>query len=71
MLNYTENIAQMLDTSTTNVKIVDDYGNIWDCDLIFGTVPYEHCRVGNGKGLWRLAGCVKVSKSDWELKRLQ
>ena len=50
MLNYTGNIAQMLDTSTTNVKIVDDCGNIWVYDLNFGTVPYEHCRMG---GQWK------------------
>jgi len=50
MLIYTGDISQMLDTSTTNVKIVDDCGNIWDCDLIFGTIPYEHCRIG---GQWK------------------
>jgi len=49
-LNYTGNIAQMVDTSTTNVKIVDDCSNIWDCDLIFGTLPYEQCRIG---GQWK------------------
>lgn len=50
ILIYTENIAQMLDTSATNVKFVDDCGNVWDCDLIFGTLPYEHCRMG---GQWK------------------
>jgi len=40
------NVVQMLDTSATNVKIVDDCSNVWDCDLIFGTLPYEHCRIG-------------------------
>lgn len=50
ILIYTGNVAQMLDTSATNVKIVDDCGNVWDCDLIFGTLPYEHCRIG---GQWK------------------
>lgn len=50
ILIYTGNVAQMLDTSATNVKIVDDCGNVWDCDLIFRTLPYEHCRIG---GQWK------------------
>jgi hypothetical protein len=50
ILIYTETIAQMLDTSLTNVRIVDDCGNVWDFDLIFGTLPYEHCRIG---GHWK------------------
>jgi len=40
----------MLDTSSTSVKIVDDCGNLWDCDLIFGTAPFEHCKIG---GQWK------------------
>jgi len=50
MLIYTGNNAQMLDISTINVKIVDDCSNIWDYDLIFGTIPHEHCRIG---GQWK------------------
>jgi hypothetical protein len=50
ILIYTETIAQMLDTSLTNVRIVDDCGNVWDFDLIFGTLPCEHCRIG---GHWK------------------
>jgi hypothetical protein len=50
MLIYEGNVAQMLDTASTSVKMVDECANSWDCVLIFGTAPYEHCKVG---GEWK------------------
>ena len=50
MLIYEVNVAQMFDTASTSVKMVDECGNCWDCVLIFGTAPYEHCKIG---GQWK------------------
>jgi len=43
-------IEQALDRARTILKLVDECGNVWDCVLIFGTILYEHCRIG---GQWR------------------
>jgi len=50
MLLYQGFCENVLDKDSTSVKLVDDCGNSWECILIFGTKPYEHCRVG---GEWK------------------
>jgi len=46
MLKYEGRCAQILDNDATTVKMVDDCGNCWDCVLMFGLTPYEHCKIG-------------------------
>jgi len=41
---------QTLDKASTLLKLVDDCGNLWECILVFGSDPYEHCRIG---GAWK------------------
>jgi hypothetical protein len=50
MLRYEGRCAQILDTDATTVKMVDDCGNCWDCVLMFGPTPFEHCKIG---GEWK------------------
>jgi len=50
MLRYEGRCAQILDNDATIVKMVDDCGNCWDCVLMFGSTPYEHCKIG---GEWK------------------
>jgi hypothetical protein len=50
MLIYEGKVETMLDRATTSLKLVDDCGNRWECLLIFGTVPYDHCMIG---GEWK------------------
>jgi hypothetical protein len=64
MLLYQGHCEQMLDRGATSVKLVDGCGNVWECILIFGTAPYDHCRIG---GQWKrfvdernLYECVKI-----------
>jgi hypothetical protein len=61
MLRYEGRCAQILDNDATTMKMVDDCGNCWDCVLMFGSTPYEHCKIGgSGSGLLKLAGSMKV-----------
>lgn len=64
VLLYQGHCEQMLDRGATSVKSVDDCGNVWECILIFGIAPYDHCRIG---GQWKrfvdernLYECVKI-----------
>lgn len=50
MLIYEGEVAKMIDIETTSIKLVDDYGNGWDCVLIFGPTPYQHTMIG---GQWK------------------
>jgi len=40
----------MLDTLKTTMDILDNCGNIWECELTFATIPYEHFKIG---GRWK------------------
>lgn len=41
---------QILDRTSTSVRMVDDCGIVWECIMIFGTDPHEHCSIG---GQWK------------------
>jgi len=41
-------VEQGLDRARTNLKLVDECGSLWECVLIFGTTPHEHCMIGGG-----------------------
>jgi hypothetical protein len=34
------------DEITTSLKMVDDCGSAWNCDLIYVTFPFKHYRIG-------------------------
>lgn len=50
MLKYEGRVQQVINMAATTVKLVDDYENEWDCVLMFGLTPYEHCKIG---GSWK------------------
>ncbi|GAU39653.1 hypothetical protein TSUD_18360 [Trifolium subterraneum] len=45
--------------ATTSIKLVDDCGNVWNCNLIFVTFPCKHYKVS---GEWaRLVAARRLS----------
>jgi hypothetical protein len=28
--------------------MVDDCGNVWECVMTYGSIPYEHIKIGGG-----------------------
>jgi hypothetical protein len=39
-----------LHKTTTTLNLVDDYGNKWNCVLIYGYFSYKHFKIG---GEWK------------------
>lgn len=50
MQKYEGRCEQIIDKAATTVKLVDECRNAWDCVLMFGSTPYEHCKIG---GMWK------------------
>jgi hypothetical protein len=51
-----------LHKTTTTLNLVDDYGNKWNCVLIYGYFSYKHFKIG---GEWkRLVAARRLEVGD-------
>ncbi|GAU42994.1 hypothetical protein TSUD_188680 [Trifolium subterraneum] len=59
ILPYDDFGEHAFDDTTTSIKLIDDCGNAWDCDLVFVTFPCNYLKNG---GWWsKLVAFKRVS----------
>ncbi|GAU22902.1 hypothetical protein TSUD_377140 [Trifolium subterraneum] len=62
MISYEDFGASAFDKEMTTLLIVDDYGNLWNCILIYGSFPYKHFKIG---GEWkRMVAARRIAVGD-------
>ncbi|GAU45374.1 hypothetical protein TSUD_89940 [Trifolium subterraneum] len=62
MLPYNDFREFVFNNATTSIKLVDDCGNVWNCNLIFVTFPCKHFKLG---GEWSgLVPARRISIGD-------